>query len=576
MEELKAALKRDAASTASPGAPTVPTQSGAPLLAAAGVVGLGLFGAVAVVVTRTGPAVTISQPASAHAVPVTPTPPPNVDAQESRERGAKALKEGHWDVAHAAFDNAIHLQPVAQDYVGRAAARFQLKDFGGAIQDCNAAIELEPDSGKAYLSRGVARGKLGDLKREIEDCSEAIRLSPDDGEAYFFRGFARAELGDHPGAIDDWERALQLQPDAVWAEGARQGIQSARQVLAEERGGGGLPGEAVAAQAARERGNLALSEGRWDDAKRAFGELVRLQPDDHRGFAGRGVARLRLRDWEGAIEDCTVAIRLKPDFELALLSRAFAYERLEDWEGVVEDCSRALQFRPDYAEALHSRGRARDKLGHLKDAVEDMERALKLAATPGLADRVRQHLRVFREKLAEQGAGGASPAGAEAAERARERARLAEKSRRLGVAHADLDEAIRLAPDDAQTWVDRANVRLQLRDWPGAVEDCGEALRLDPELAKAYFLRAYARRRLDDAEGEIADLSELIRLKPDHAGARYSRGLARAKLGGLEGAIEDWERVLELEPDVSTFPEVRQRLQGARLALAEREAAEGQ
>src|SRR5438094_375360 len=72
--------------------------------------------------------------------------------------------------------------------------------------------------------------------------------------------------------------------------------------------------------------------------------------------------------------------------------------------------------------------------------------------------------------------------------RGREYPRLEDWPRAL----AELDTAIRLAPDDAEAYEARAFARLRTRDFRGAIADCDETLRLDPDRANAYVNRGAA------------------------------------------------------------------------------------
>jgi tetratricopeptide (TPR) repeat protein len=73
-----------------------------------------------------------------------------------------------------------------------------------------------------------------------------------------------------------------------------------------------------------------------------------------------------------------------------------------------------------------------------------------------------------------------------------------------------------------------------------------EAIRLKPDFADAFNNRAFARDAKGDLEGALQDCNEAIRLKPDHAKAFYNRGRARRAKGDKEGAIADYQRYLDL------------------------------
>ena len=46
------------------------------------------------------------------------------------------------------------------------------------IEDCNKAIEIDPNMAEAYDSRGVGYMRLGEYKKAIEDFDKALEINP--------------------------------------------------------------------------------------------------------------------------------------------------------------------------------------------------------------------------------------------------------------------------------------------------------------------------------------------------------------------------------------------------------------
>ncbi len=100
-----------------------------------------------------------------------------------------------------------------QDLYVRAATRALDKDYQGAIENYNKAIELNPRFVEAYLKRGEMRYKLGDDRLTLKDCNEALRLNPDLAQAYYYQGRARYRLGYTQSAIEAYTQAIAREPD---------------------------------------------------------------------------------------------------------------------------------------------------------------------------------------------------------------------------------------------------------------------------------------------------------------------------------------------------------------------------
>ena len=64
----------------------------------------------------------------------------------------------------------------------------------------------------AYSNRGFAKGILKDYTGAIADCDEAIRLDPKNSNAFVTRGNAKGMLKDYTGAIADYDEAIRLDP----------------------------------------------------------------------------------------------------------------------------------------------------------------------------------------------------------------------------------------------------------------------------------------------------------------------------------------------------------------------------
>jgi serine/threonine protein kinase len=112
----------------------------------------------------------------------------------------------------------------------------------------------------------------------------------------------------------------------------------------------------------------------------------------------------------------------------------------------------------------------------------------------------------------------------------------------------DYDEAIRLNPDDADTFYNRGLARYSSKDNQGAIEDYNEAIRLNPKDADSFYNRGLARYDSDDKEGAIKDYDEAIRLNPKDDTSYFNRAITRRQLGDNQGAIKDYSQAIQLNP----------------------------
>ena len=111
---------------------------------------------------------------------------------------------------------------------------------------------------------------------------------------------------------------------------------------------------------------------------------------------------------------------------------------------------------------------------------------------------------------------------------------------------ADMDEAIRMAPDHAAYYLDRARARVADKQPDAALTDLDKSLSLDPKSLDALLLRAELRFAKKDRAGATADATAASVLAP--AGSTQARSIAGlyVELGRPAAALpilDDWIRL---------------------------------
>ena len=113
---------------------------------------------------------------------------------------------------------------------------------------------------------------------------------------------------------------------------------------------------------------------------------------------------------------------------------------------------------------------------------------------------------------------------------------------------ADFTEALRLKPDDGESFYGRGQSRLSLNQVDSAISDFTQAIRYLGEKPGLYVARGYAQLVKGNANESIADFTVAIRLDPKNASALNNRGLAYRKKGDLDNAIKDYGAAIALNP----------------------------
>ena len=106
----------------------------------------------------------------------------------------------------------------------RGVAYLNLRELDEALEDFEAAIELEPEYAEAYANRGRIHLDREDYELAIEDLDRAIEIAEELTEAYGNRGLAYQYLGDDEKALADFTRAIEIDnnPQAYYNRAALQ------------------------------------------------------------------------------------------------------------------------------------------------------------------------------------------------------------------------------------------------------------------------------------------------------------------------------------------------------------------
>jgi tetratricopeptide (TPR) repeat protein len=93
-------------------------------------------------------------------------------------------------------------------------AKYQLKDYSGAVKDLDKAIELKPDFMQAYHTRAICFGEMKSYDKALLDFNKAIELNPGYKNAYLNRAYyVKVNTGDFAGAIADYNKFIELNED---------------------------------------------------------------------------------------------------------------------------------------------------------------------------------------------------------------------------------------------------------------------------------------------------------------------------------------------------------------------------
>lgn len=262
--------------------------------------------------------------------------------------------------------------------------------------------------------------------------------------------------------------------------------------------------------------------GNLGTAERLYRKLVEKEPRNPDAWYLAGYLAIQRRQLTRALSHLDRAVQLRPDFPDAQLNRGNVLMELGRIEDAAAGFLRAVdcaQPRPDAFAAL---GMALARLGRPAEAAEAFGAALRLApdlatAHAGLANALRQmgrDVEALPHALA-------YARGTDNAALLLDLSREAMARNQPAIAHAALQAATALRPDDASAWALLANLSQMGSRYVEAEAAARRAIALAPDDALAHSVLGRALFRLDRTEEATPALREACRLAPEDAEARH-------------------------------------------------------
>jgi tetratricopeptide (TPR) repeat protein len=129
-----------------------------------------------------------------------------------------------------------------------------------------------------------------------------------------------------------------------------------------------------------DRGVQHAERERWDEALKAFDELVKLEPNNSTAYHLRGISWYYKLDLKKAVADYDAALRLSPNDPEVLVDRAKALFEQDQDELALADIEAAIVLGTKDPTVYWVRGAIREDAGDLKSALADYEQAVKIGA----------------------------------------------------------------------------------------------------------------------------------------------------------------------------------------------------
>ena len=452
------------------------------------------------------------------------------DPDAYNRRGALYLEQEQYEDARTDFDMAIRCDSTfIAGYFNRALTYSYLRRPVEAIADFGRVLDLDSTSALGYFNRAIVRSEIGDYNRALEDFNKVARYSPDNVLLYYNRAMLHTRLGNIDSAIEDYTRAIELYPDFANAYLGRGYLRRYKRDIR-----GAESDEKIAER------KIAEYRTKLKDSTYSIYADTTQQFDKLLSFESKLMERTFDRIASSATSTSGNTLTLIPMFRFTLIDKdslssdniaQFNTQRVKDfYKRIGNDrmqlTCRASNLSPDtlvainrrYAEQIHSNakpsweslfehGISQSLIKQYTNSVNTYTDAIHLnPANPFLylnrattraemidfissIDHSYQSITLDSDPAKRLHGGG-------------------QRSYSYDEAIEDINKAIKLYPDFAYSYYNRANLYAISNMLPEAYDDYTRAIELNPSFGEAYYNRGLVQIFMKDTRKGCLDLSK--------------------------------------------------------------------
>jgi tetratricopeptide (TPR) repeat protein len=226
-------------------------------------------------------------------------------------------------------------------------------DFADGISFNSSLIKSNPANAFAFDKRGCVYLNTNSPDLAIADFDNSIKFSPTFSDPYYNKGVIYGSMNDHIKAERYYSIALKY--DTLYPESA--GLNEYAYInLSLEKLNLKKYDEMIALLKAGIRkypyncdmhnnlSNAYYNCSKFDSALYENNRVIDLEKGSYLYYHNRGMTKIKLNDYEGAISDFTKAISIKADLGSAWYFRGIAFSKLNKQEEAKENMNRALEL----------------------------------------------------------------------------------------------------------------------------------------------------------------------------------------------------------------------------------------
>jgi len=440
-----------------------------------------------------------------------------------------------YDSALLNYNIALNLNPKDIDVQIRIGMTdYNLGKYLESLEHYNQALKIDSASTLAYYNRALTNLKLNKDKEAIADFNTVISYDPMNAPAYFNRAAIESNKSDFTDAIADFDKVLVLNPKNI--------------------------------QALFNRGKLKVQTKDYQGALADYNATIELYPYLVEAYYERGRLKEAMKDLDGAKADYKLG-RVMGELSSVgdTLQRANDSTKLTHLMALNSNFNSGNQNISDTANIellplfyIAARSNNREKSDYIpllfkKSKKEYMQFYLtdkKTASDDDLKDTNKQANELLQQAIEKTNMQLYNAAGLDYDKIIAHDTALAIAYFARGIDICKETEMLgQLNGNEQDTYINKTykvvNDPTTIK-YEKAIADFTKVIRLEPDFAYAYYDRAYVKYKMHDITGAVDDYNYALQINPDFAEAYYNRGLLLFILNYKVNACEDFSKAGEL------------------------------
>ncbi len=278
-----------------------------------------------------------------------------------------------------------------------------------------------------------------------------------------------------------------------------------------------------------QNGNTKMAAGTFDAAEVDFANAIRLNEAAAQTYLDKLSKYGTLNEYQKSVSDMPDGFVYNHDLAVPYYGHGVCQAALGKQDEALADFEKAVSIDPKYAEALCERGIVQIAKGAKDKGCMDLRKAKVLK---------NEKAKALYESNACSAMSGTFVKNGDVKMEAKD----------YSGAILDYTSAIQLNSDSTLAYLKRAECQVLLKKYDKAILDYNKALKIKPDTIIIVYLRGLAYNAASNWKMAFADFSSVIRLSPNHYDAFMQRGMACEGMENDRSAMYDYTQAIRIKP----------------------------